>query len=134
MVVSGCLVTEMLRNLTHVEAVYARSPTGSRKVQRILQSPGAWRIRRLVFLKKPDARREKGLRGFCAIALLSVLSEWCTSVLVGLLHEEQEAIEWRNLHVGVERSVNCEHMQTLGTNLLQRHREWKEELSWQAWT
>ena len=27
------------------------------------------------------------------------------------LHEEKEPIEWRSLHVGAEREVNCEHMQ-----------------------
>ena len=46
------------------------------------------------FSEKPDARLEKGLRGFRAIALLCVLSKWCTSVLVGSLHDEKEPIEW----------------------------------------
>ena len=76
-----------------------------------------------LFLKKPDARLEKGLRGFRAI-LLSVFSEWYTAVLVDLLHEEKE---WRKLHVGAERGVNCEHMQTLVTNIFQRHWEWQED-------
>ena len=50
--------------------------------------------------QKPDARLEKGLRRFRAIALLSVFSKWCTTVLVDLLHEEKEPIEWMRLHVG----------------------------------
>ena len=33
-------------------------------------------ILRFVFLKKPDAKPEKGLRGFRAIALLCVFPEW----------------------------------------------------------
>ena len=79
-----------------------------------------------MFLKKPDARLEKGLRGFRAIALLSVFSKWYTTVLVDLLHEEKEPIEWMSLHVGAERGVNCEHMQGSLTNLLQKHWEWQE--------
>ena len=43
-----------------------------------------------------------------------------------LLHEEKEPIEWRSLRVGAERGVNCEHMQALLTNILQRHWEWQE--------
>ena len=43
-----------------------------------------------------------------------------------LLHEEKEPIEWMSLHVGAERGVNCEHMQGLLTNLLQKHWEWQE--------
>ena len=77
---------------------------------------------RLVFLKKPDVKLEKGLRGFRAMALLSVFSDWYTTVLVDPLHEE-ESVEWRKLHVGAERWVNCEHMQALVTNIFQRHWE-----------
>ena len=74
------------------------------------RAPEAWRILRLLFLKKPDARLEKGLRGFRSIALLSVFSKWYTTVLVDLLHEETEPVEWTSPHVGAERGVNCEHM------------------------
>ena len=66
---------------------------------------------------------KKGLRGFRAIALLSVLSKWNTTVLVDLLHEEKEPVEWRRLHVGDEREVNCEHVQALVTNIFLRHWE-----------
>ena len=44
-----------------------------------------------------------------------------------LQHEEKEPIEWRSLHVGAERGVNCEHMQVLVTNILQRDWEWQED-------
>ena len=81
-----------------------RSRIGFRSVSREiagLQRPGVfWR---LVFLTKPDARLEKGLRGFCAIALMSVFSKWYTTVLVAVLHEEKEPIEWVSLHVRAER-------------------------------
>ena len=92
-----------------------------------MSAPEAWKILRLVFLKKPDAKLEKGLRGFRAIALLSVLSEWYTTVVVNLLHEEKEPVESSKLHVGAERGVNCEHMQALVTYIFPRHWEWKED-------
>ena len=44
-----------------------------------------------------------------------------------MLHEEKEPIEWSCLHVDAERAVNCEHMQALLTNILQRHWEWQED-------
>ena len=81
-----------------------------------------------LFLKKPDAQLEKGLRGFRAIALLSVFSKWYTTVRVDLLREEKEPIEWRSLHVGAERGVNCEHVQaSVVTSIFQRHWKWQED-------
>ena len=44
-----------------------------------------------------------------------------------VLHEQKEPSEWRRLHVGAEREVNCEHMQALVTNIFQRHWEWQED-------
>ena len=55
--------------------------------------------------KKPDAKLEKGLRGFRSIALLSVFSYWYATVLVDMLHEEKEPSERKRLHVGAERRV-----------------------------
>ena len=62
-----------------------------------------WTFLRFVFLKKPDPRLGKGLRGSWAIALISVLFKRNAAVLVGLLHDEQEPIEREGLHVGAER-------------------------------
>ena len=67
------------------------------------------------------------LGGFRAIVLLSLFTKWYTTVLVDLLHEERESIEWKSLHVGAERGVNCEHVQALLTYTLQRHWEWQED-------
>ena len=36
------------------------------------------------------------------------------AVVVGLLQEEPEPIEWKDLHVGAKRGVNCEHRQAWG--------------------
>ena len=80
--------------------------------QRECRAPEAWSVLRLVFLRKPNTKLEKGIRGFRAIALLSMFSKWYTTVLVELLHEEKEPIEWRNLHVGAVRAhagVTYEH-------------------------
>ena len=72
----------------------------------------------------PD--KKKGYVDSVRLQPLSVFSKLYNTVLVDLLHEEKEPIEWRNLHVGAERGVNCEHMQSLLTNILQRHWEWQE--------
>ena len=79
-----------------------------------------------MFLKNLDARLEKGVRGFCAIALMSVFTLWFSTALVDLLHEEKEPVDWR-LHVRAQRGVNCEHMQVLLTNTFQRRWEWQED-------
>ena len=117
---ADCLVVEMLRRSPTV-VIYEVTRWFQRRFLGTSRAPEAWRILRLVFLKKLDARLEKGLRGFRAVALLSVFPKWFTTVLVDLLHEEKEPIEWMSLHVGAERGVNCEHMQGLLANLLQKH-------------
>ena len=107
---ADCLVTEMLLCLP-TETVYGGVESSTPRVPQ----------------KKTDAKLEKGLRGFRAIALLSVFSKWYTTVLVDMLHDEQEPSAWKRLHVGAERRVNCEHMQALVTNILQRHWEWQDD-------
>ena len=56
-----------------------------------------------------------------------VRSPFWATVLVDLLHEQKEPVEWKALHVGAERGINCEHMQALLTNILQRHWGWQED-------
>ena len=87
---ADCLVVEMLSRLP-TEVIYEVTHWFQKRFQVGCRAPEAWRISRLVFLKKPDARLEKVLRGFRAIALLSVFSKWYTTVLVDLLHEEKRA-------------------------------------------
>ena len=103
----------MLRFLP-TETVYEVAYRFDKRLKGEYRARDAWNILRLMFLKKPDDKLDKGFRGFRAIALLSVFSKWYTTFLVDLLHEEKKSIEWRNLHVGVERGVNCEHMQGPG--------------------
>ena len=80
-------------------------------------------------LKEPTCETGKGdsgLRGQ-AIAMMSVLAKWYAAVVVGLLQEEPEPVEWRELYVGAEIGVSCEHVQALSTNIPQRHWEWQED-------
>ena len=90
-----------------METVYEVTHWFAKRFRGECRAPEAWKIFRLVFLKKPDA----SLRGFRAIAQLSVFSKWYTTVPVDLLPEEPT--EWKSLCVGAERGVNCEHMQAL---------------------
>ena len=69
--------------------------------------------------------------------------------VVQLPNEETEPEAWGGLHMGAERVVNCEHMQALLANIMQKRSEWQkdrrgptwsqsssgtERLSWHAWT
>ena len=74
-----------------------------------------------MFLKKPDAKFQKGLREFRSIALLNVFSKWYTTVLVNLLHEEKEPFprgsrergQWR-AHAGPGKEKNPETLGVAG--------------------
>ena len=123
---ADCLVTEMLQCLP-TDTVHEVAHWFDKRFWGECRAPEAWKVLRLVFLKKPDAKLEQGLRGFRAIALLNVFSKWYATVLVDMLHEEKEPSEWKRLHVGAERGVNCEHMQALVTNIFQRHWKWQED-------
>ena len=105
---ADCLVAEMLQCLP-TERAYEVACWFDKR----FRGECRWNILRLVFLKNTDARLENILRGFRAIAYLSVFLRWHTTVLVDLLHGEKEPVEWRSSHVGAERGVNCEHMQDL---------------------
>ena len=58
------------------------------------------------------------------------MAKWYCSVVIGMLMEGDPR-EWGELHVVAERGVNCEHMQVLVTNILQKHWEWQEN-RWDA--
>ena len=118
-----CLVTEMVQHQP-VEAVYEVTHWFAKRFKERAEHQGLGGSYECFF---SDARLENGLRGFRAIVLQSVLSKWFRAILVGLLHQEKESIEWRNLHVGAGRGVNCEHMQALLTYILQQHWEWQED-------
>ena len=104
---ADCLVTEMLQCLLVHEVTH----WFEKRFKGECRAPEAWKILRQVFLQKPDASLEKGLRGFRAVALRSVFSTSYTTVLVELVHEEKEPIECFTCEA--ERGVDCEHMQDL---------------------
>ena len=92
------------------------------------RAPETRTILRLVSSRNPMPGLRKGYVD-SARSQLNVFSKRYTTVLVDLLREEKESIEWRNLHVGAEGGVNCEHMQALQallTNILLRLWEWQE--------
>ena len=55
----------------------------------------------------PEARRQAGKRSswISGDHINSVLSKWHAAVLVGLLRDEREPVEWDGLHVGAEKGV-----------------------------
>ena len=57
---SDCLVTEMLRELS-MEPMYEITCWFEKYSGRKCRAPAAWKILRLVFLTKPDAKPERGL-------------------------------------------------------------------------
>ena len=71
----------------------------------LMESPSSWKIVKLVFLRKPDTARKKGIRSYRAIALTSVMSKWYASCLILLLEMEKEPVKWKNLHVGGEDGI-----------------------------
>ena len=69
------------------------------------RAPKAWKILRLVFLKNPDAKLEKGVRVFHPIVLL----KWYTTVLVDQLHEEKSRLMEELARGSRERSQLLTH-------------------------
>ena len=77
-----------------METLFEVSHWFDKRFKTRMSGPEAWQVLRLVFLKKPDAKLEnQGLRGFRAITLLSLFSEWYATVLVDLLLEEKKPVE-----------------------------------------
>ena len=81
---------------------------------------------RLAFLQKPNAKRETGIKGYRAIAQMSVFATWYAAAVVPLLQGEDDPMECDNLAVGAERGVNSEHLQLTVTHLLgNKRRKWQ---------
>ena len=59
---ADCLVTEMLQCLW-METVYEVTHWFEKRFRGECRAPEAWTLLRLVYLKKPDARLEKGPMG-----------------------------------------------------------------------
>ena len=124
---ADCLVTEMLQ-CSPLETVYEVTHWFEKRFRGECPAQKLAKFCAWCFSRNLTPSLRKDFRGLRAIALLSVFSEWYTTVLVDLLHEEKEPVEWKALHVGAERGVNSEHMQeAMLPNILQNHWEWQED-------
>ena len=89
------------------------------------QTSSSWRIGRLVFLWKPDVETKKGIKGYRAVALTSVMSKWyATCILSCVLKKEKETM--MQLYVGDIDNISCQHLHLLMTQL-QKHWESQED-------
>ena len=93
----------------------------------LTESPSSWKIVKLVFLRKPGAASQQGIRSYRAIALSSVMSKWYASCIILRLERSKEPENWKNLHFGGVAGTNCQHLQVMMTNLLQKHLERQDE-------
>ena len=103
---ADCCMTEMLQFLPTV-TVYEVAHRFDKRLKGECRTPEAWKILRLVSLKKPDAKLEKGLR---AIALLSVFFEMYTTVL-WIYYTRRRSRLNGGICTWEPRGINCEHMQ-----------------------
>ena len=55
-----CLVTEVMREIP-MSCVYEIAHWFNRRLEGLHTAPVAWKVPRLAFLKKPDAKFEKGI-------------------------------------------------------------------------
>ena len=80
-----CIVTEVVREIP-MSCVCEITHRFNRRLKGLNTAPVAWKVLRLVFLKTPDktpdAKLEKDIRGFRAIALMPVWAKWYCAVLV----------------------------------------------------
>ena len=81
-------VTEVLKELP-IETIYDIPEWFQHRAQ------SSWRIVKLVFLRKPDASAEKGIRDCQAIAPTSEMAKWYSSVVVQMLNDTEEPRGWR---------------------------------------
>ena len=73
---------------------------------------------KLVFLRKPDAEPRKGIQGYRAIALTSVMSKWYASCVMMLVEREPVPEAWERLLVGGLNNISCQHLHVMKINSL----------------
>ena len=133
-----CLPLETLYEVTH---------WFEKRFRGDCQAPDARKLQRLVFHRKPDASLEKR-------ATWNPYDRTVECVLQ-MVHDGsggpascREGADWRSLHVGGWKGVNCEHVQALLTKILPRRWSGRQTIgpiwnrdspdtrrpSWQAWT
>ena len=80
----------------------------------------------MVFLKRADAKLEKGTRGFRVLPLNVPFGQKGMRLWWSGCTKTQSRLNGRSLHAGAEGGVNSEHMQAFLTNMLQRHLDWQD--------
>ena len=145
---ADAVVSEMIKQLLQ-EKIYTLTRCFQERFMGQMEAPGSWKIVKLVFLRKPDAKPKKGIRSFRAVVLTSVMSKWYASCIVLRLEKQKEPQSWKKLHVGGVDGISCQHLQVMMTNVLEKHREWlggkdshveawqcgaANKCFWQAWT
>ena len=134
---ADAIVSEMMKALPW-EKLCVVAECFQQRFKGVVQALDSWMTVKLVFLRKPDAEPKKGIQGYRAIALTSVMSKWYASCVVMLLERENEPEAWEKLVVGGINNTSCQHLEVMTTNLLHKHWEWQEnrshEKSWMCGT
>ena len=122
---ADAIVNEMINALL-LEKIYVVAKFFQQRFMGAMEAPNSWKIVKLVFLRKPEAEPRKGIKGYQAIALTSVMSKWYASCVMMLVEREPVPEVWNRLVVGGINNRSCQHLQVMMTNLLPKHWEWQE--------
>ena len=82
-----------------------------------------------------DTRRgiKKGIKGYKAFALTSVMSKWYATGVILRLELEREPETLKQQHVGGSDGIRCQHLHVMMADLLQKHLEWQEDRRKDVW-
>ena len=116
------VVSEMIKQLP-LEKIDIITRCFQERYMGKMEAPSSWKVVKLAFLRKPDAEPKKEIRSYRAIALTSVMSKWYASCVILRLEKENEPESWKKWHLGGIEGVNCQILQVMITNLLQKHWE-----------
>ena len=90
------IVSEMIKRLP----IYTVTRCFQERFMGMMESPGSWKMVKLVFLRKRDAAPTKGIISYRAIALASVMSKWYATCILLRSEKEMETEKWEKLHLG----------------------------------
>ena len=122
---ADAIVSEMIKAVP-LEKIYMVTKCSQQRFMGTMEAPDSWKIVQLVFLRKTDADPRKGIKGYRAIALTSVMSKWYASCIVMLVKREPLPDAWSRLLVGGINNISCQHLQVMKDTLLQKHWEWQK--------
>ena len=99
-------MSEMIKKLP-MEKIYTAARCFQELFMGQMESPSSWKVVKLVFLKKPEQSRLKGLGQGNRFDM----SKWHTR-----LEKEKEPEKMSRLHMGGVNGISCQHLQVLTTN------------------